>query len=707
MATTIMSEQLGWGDVPGDTKNAENAGENDDAESIVEIDTLATALAALDDQRFTTKPVRVYLSVNGKPLSSPGNRTAIYCGDPGDLSLDHIMTVSASPHDYACIKIAHFAYHRTFGRDSVGQSVIYLKDVVECKITEHNSAQDVRDHLRSNFGAKPINPAYKLSVVALTTSKVWIDIPSPALQALHRVGGVLFSQLDALKNMEYDEAGKAKLVLSFPQEEDGTRCNLIRALLGREANLRKEGVNYPNPLDFWFQEEDGGRRETLFPSHVGHKDDFPKLATSMKVSRYLTHDQQLVHQMVGSTYDETLQVDAHSELRATELDAYLVQFPYADERQFLMLIKTDEKHPGLPRAGESCRVSIAGAKVIALMGPDEIIDNIIELIEQARGKGDPVDAAILLVSPYFKEGLSQDLATKFTSTTEEEEADVDGEYDWQVRVRKELEKLSKENELQPPLPVDEVTPAEDTETGPDDVNVTFIAHRRDVSAPVFGHEYQMFIVTKPNKSPSDKKPIQVELPLTQTMKNESVGDFRTRPCDTPTVNVSLTRVHSDRTLKAEALAINCLYHPKSRPQETAATEDLLNASKAKYTYQLQFDDSKVEPVDILARLPALGRFAAGKSKDYDAPVFCQEIFRAFDSSKKKAFCKLSEVPAGLAFINGVAGSGKSTFFQSIILWIFNTCPGRLKGHQWLVSQVQLSVIARPKSPSFTRAEPDS
>ena len=52
------------------------------------------------------------------------------------------------------------------------------------------------------------------------------------------------------------------------------------------------------------------------------------------------------------------------------------------------------------------------------------------------------------------------------------------------------------------------------ETGPDDVNVTFIAHRRDISAPVFGHEYQMFIVTKPNKSPSGKKPIQVKLPLT-------------------------------------------------------------------------------------------------------------------------------------------------------------------------------------------------
>ena len=399
--------------------------------SIAEIDPLATAFAALDDQRFTTKAVRVYLHVSGKPLSSPGNRTSVRCNDPGDLSLDHIMTVSASPHDYACIKIAHFASHKNFERDSVGQTIIYVKDVVEYKITEHNSAKDVKDHLHRSFGAKPTNPTYKLSVVALTTSKVWIDIPRPALKALRRVKDVLFNQLDALNNMKYD-AGKAKLVLSFPQEEDDIRCNLISALLGREANLRKEGVNYPNPLDFWFQEENGGRRETLFPSHVGHKDDFPKLATSMKVSRYLTHDQQLVHQMVGSTYDETLQVDEYS----------------------------------------------------------------------------------------------------------------------------------------------------------------------------------------------------------------------------------------DGTLKAEALAINCLHHPKSRPQEMAATEDLLNASKAKYTYQLQFDDSKVKLVDILARLPALGRFAAEKSKDYDAPVFCQEIFGALDSSKKGTFYRLSKVPAGLAFINGVAGSGKSTFFSN-------------------------------------------
>ena len=136
------------------------------------------------------------------------------------------------------------------------------------------------------------------------------------------------------------------------------------------------------------------------------------------------------------------------------------------------------------------------------------------------------------------------------------------------------------------------------------------------------------------------------------------------------MNVSLTRVHSGRTLKVEALAINCLHHPKSRPQEMAATEDLLNASKAKYTYQLQFDDSKVKPVDILARLPALGRFADENSKDYDAPVFCQETFRALDSSKKKALGRFSKVLAGLAFINGVAGSGKSTFFQAIILLLF-------------------------------------
>ena len=628
------------------------------------------AFAALDDQRFTTKPVRVYLHVNGKPLSSPGNRTSVRCGDPGDLSLDHIMTVSASPHDYACIKIAHFASQKDFQRDSVGQSIIYVKDVVEYKITEHNSAQDVRGYLHSNFGAKPIDPAYKLSVVALTTSKVWIDIPRPALTALRRLKKAPFNQLDALNNMKYDDAGKAKLVLSFPQEEDDIRCNLISALLGREANLRKEGVNYPNPLDFWFQEENGGRRETLFPSHVGHKDDFPKLATSMKVSRYLTHDQQLVHQMVGSTYDETLQVDQYSELRTTELGAYLIQFPYADECQFLMFIKTDEKHPGLPRAGESCRVSIASAKVIALMEPDEIIEDIIELIEQARAKIDPVGAAIRLVSPYFKEGLSRDLATKFTCRTEEQVAAMHGEYVGQEVVREELEKLSKENELQPPLPVDEVTPAEDMETGPDDVNVIFIAHRWDISAPVFGHEYQMFIVTKPSKSPWDKKPIQVQLPFIQTMKNESVEDFRNRLFDTPMVKVSLSRMHSDRTLKAEALAINCLRHPKSRPQEIAATEDLLNASKAKYTYQLQFNDSKVSPVDILARLPALGRFAVEKGQDYDAPVFCREIFRALDSSKKRAFCRLSKVPAGLAFMNGVAGSGKSTFFQTIILLLF-------------------------------------
>lgn len=273
-----------------DTENPENTDENDDAESIIEIDPLTTAFAALDDQRFTTKPVRVYLHINGKPLSSPGNRTSVRYDDPGDLSLDHIMTVSASPYDYACIKIAHFASYKDFECDSVGQSIIYVKDVVEYKITEHNSAQDVRDHLHSNFGAKPTNPAYKLSVVALTISKVWIDIPRPALKALRRVKDVLFNQLDALKNMKYDDAGKAKLVLSFPQEEDDIRYNLISALLGREANLRKGGVNYPNPLDFWFQEENGGRRETLFPSHVGHKDDFPKLATSMKVSRYLTHD---------------------------------------------------------------------------------------------------------------------------------------------------------------------------------------------------------------------------------------------------------------------------------------------------------------------------------------------------------------------------------------------------------------------------------
>ena len=41
-----------------------------------------------------------------------------------------------------------------------------------------------------------------------------------------------------------------------------------------------------------------------------------------------------------------------------------------------------------------------------------------------------------------------------------------------------------------------------------------------------------------------------------------------------------------------------------------------------------------------------------------------------DVSKKIAYARLDKVPASLAFVNGFAGSGKSTLFQTIILILF-------------------------------------
>ncbi|KAL6801049.1 hypothetical protein GGI42DRAFT_36564 [Trichoderma sp. SZMC 28013] len=150
------------------------------------------------------------------------------------------------------------------------------------------------------------------------------------------------------------------------------------------------------------------------------------------------------------------------------------------------------------------------------------------------------------------------------------------------------------------------------------------------------------------------------------MQSERSMEFFVRlmnPANTQSVQIK--RMCSDKTIRAEVNAINSLKHPTSadpRPSER---------SLAAYKFLMQFDPTTAK-TNLLDEIPALGNVV--NSDDDNAPHFLRKIFNEMNRSMREAFGTTSNLPAGICFIPGVAGSGKSYMMEMAIIFSqFGSC----------------------------------
>jgi hypothetical protein len=106
----------------------------------------------------------------------------------------------------------------------------------------------------------------------------------------------------------------------------------------------------------------------------------------------------------------------------------------------------------------------------------------------------------------------------------------------------------------------------------------------------------MYVVQKPSDPdflPTDatelRTPINVDLPLVMPDEGEDMRSYLDRLAHQSNAQTAyITRLHSEKTMKAEALAINVLHFPRCRPKECYMSEQELRQCQQKYRYQLRF-----------------------------------------------------------------------------------------------------------------------
>ena len=687
-------------------------------------------------------------------MSTPSKASVVRFESPKRSSIDHQLVVGVPGPDYAYMSISHLALIPTLDQPYLGKSIIWLKNTEKISVTLLETEKDVQDQLRV-YGVDLDYPFFKLMKVEVTVSNIDFDIPSTSIRALRSRNSDLCAQLEKIKNSTSSNGNfRVVLTAAFQSREQLQEYQNLRDRLQKAKN---RDVAEAGPIRSWFVDENGGRRYTLFPSQVPDNDDLRTLGTGLRVARYVDEDQQLVHQMAGSAFDEKLQKDAQSTL---PMDAVLLPFRYAQGRQFLMLLRTSENNPYLPRKGESCGVTFPSVQVASVDKKLPVDDQgsmkhlILGLVREISDDQTDDNAAATAAaiaeacSPHLMGGLSQEDAAHMLRQPGDN-FDDNNESTWEKRIFNILD--GKKHLFQKLAPEPSLEPGQ----------VEFSAYRQDTSNHHMGHLFQMFIVRVPKMPLQEGDPnterelVNLELPFTIPKEGELIKEFVQRlmeaqpplestteldfemdtqvnagncwgetetqtnagagwdETDTQTntgdasagqtdtgdnsedgstntedasgavtfIQVILHGRYSPKAIKAESLAMNALRFPQCKPSEIVMTEAEMKLSQDQYKYQLRFDPTGIEVINLHERLPALARVRATNTDTSlsdeapDAPLFCDKLYKRLDKSKRTVYKKLAHMPAGLAFINGVAGCGKSTLFQTIIILLFYAACG--------------------------------
>ncbi|KAF5011872.1 hypothetical protein FDECE_2041 [Fusarium decemcellulare] len=109
----------------------------------------------------------------------------------------------------------------------------------------------------------------------------------------------------------------------------------------------------------------------------------------------------------------------------------------------------------------------------------------------------------------------------------------------------------------------------------------------------------------------------------------------------------------------------------SRFSEPALPRLFVQRAIAAYNFLMRFETDT--EVNLLDELPSLGNIV-----NDEGPAFLRNIFRAMNESMKEAFREMKKIPAGVHFVPGVAGCGKSFMLENINLFSqFGSCPAHV------------------------------
>ncbi|KAL7929424.1 hypothetical protein V8C35DRAFT_315601 [Trichoderma chlorosporum] len=431
-----------------------------------------------------------------------------------------------------------------------------------------------------------------------------------------------------------------------------------RVLLNRAASDAAK-----SPLSRYFKHSPNDRVLPLGKCPAPGDDDFPTNTQGTRVYHFAAPHQHLLYNVAGSYYDEHLQWAVAEKLSSTTCTAAILPLPHVqDDRHFLCILDPEGQDVMRPKHGDLCKMHFPGAietpvfeqKTLNSIGLD-----FFKILNKAQVEINFHQFVLDRAGNLFSRALTEEETEELRQTKDERQ--TGNTKLWSGRVKLwvvEHQDILRAQTL-------------DDDEGNGDGARWFTACRVDFPSPNLKTQLQTYLVWKPTDKDAEtvegqlKPVLPIRLPNFEPPKGDDTAlEYFTRlmnPENTQAVHIK--RVFSDKTIRAEVDAVNSLKHP------TSANPSPTDRSIVAYRYLMRFDDT-VARTNLLDEIPALGNVI----NSANAPEFLREIFNKMNRPMRDAFGAMSSLPAGIFFLPGVAGSGKSFMMEMAIIFSqFGSC----------------------------------
>ncbi|KAK1988963.1 P-loop containing nucleoside triphosphate hydrolase protein [Colletotrichum cereale] len=510
--------------------------------------------------------------------------------------------------------------------------------------------------------------------VSFATSQATMNMSTQQLSSLQRFDmamkmkspeiaavGSRYDELTAIKAiLESQGIINIDLLLNKPSIRSGEDFTEV---LQHAFSQSFEADKSENPMDVWFPKSE--RSHDMPLGHVPKLDGTLPLGLPKQdpIVRFQHEDQYMVTQIVGSVNQAYAEQAAAQDVVSTEFAAHVVPLKSAnDNSQFIVIVKPKGHDIYLPTYGESCFLQLTGAKrkrPVVLPDTAKVAESILLPIQDHQDNTDEHFIAII------REDLLKIMDSDYDDETILSLRAADDEEPEFHAVRIEAFVRDNVNSLVPKA----------TETIIEDETIWFPATRMDFKFPKVPADAQTYLASCPLEArdneaadPGARKPISVELPFVELDMTVSIDDYMESVlADEKQRNLKafVQRTTSDKTIRAEVFAINALHNPESAKNSVAI--GARNVEAFKYIQGFQRDDS-MRSVNLHEKFPVLEELSQRNHRPSSStcPEQIKAHYEKLDEAKQRVISNLDSLPAGFAFVPGVAGSGKTELIKFIV-----------------------------------------
>ncbi|QPC77701.1 hypothetical protein HYE68_008453 [Fusarium pseudograminearum] len=579
----------------------------------------------------------VLVSINGIPISRPNASEACYFSDIENGSLHMSANFRPATRDYSTFHISCYAYGFGIDETRLGSLTVFARDFSSVSCEKHPEPDKSLEEYCS--GAKPASDPVMVTLKAKTAQ---FRLPRGILNKLTSLHATRASeQLETIRDELSKNTVEIKLLVP------GHKLMFAKKFTDIIEKFQKLDAE-SDPLSTYFEHAPQAKTFCIDHAPKPGSEEFPR-PQDIQLVHFANAEQHLIHNICSVIWEQLIQDHAAHRMFKNTFKAIIVPLPEKDTDA--LIVKVGGQMGLFPQVGETCTVTIAKAvfkpRSASPVDQTAAFKTFFQLLLMSSSQRLPLQ--------YLNENCSE-LARPLSETeyelfcrTQEEKDAVGGIGDYQKRTRS---LCNAKSDFFKSITGSQKPPSDDDEHVDEDSKKSFRGGVRNVTDRNIPPEYRVITIRRP-------RGFDVSLPYVELNGSESLADYLSRVEDEDLEKITLQTDVSNKTLKAQSLAMNSLKYPPSA-QPFMPSDQSIEA----YNYLINFDRNNTKAINLLEELPGVGNVVTNKA----GPPSIQAVFDKLPLQMKRCLTDMSESFARLHFISGVAGSGKSYLMEALMLF---------------------------------------